>query len=225
MSQNELINTTLYAGLFLALFGVAELLYHFAKVYVEITRKMVHIGTGLITLSFPIFLETHWSVLILTVSFVVILGLSKKFNLLKSINGISRSSRGSILYPIIIYVTYWIYTLFDDVLFFYLPILILAICDPIAALTGKKWPLGKYRIFKETKTLMGSSAFFVSCLILTSSFVIPLRESLLEIVCVTLFISLITTLVEAASQKGWDNLFIPLTVTASLLLSQYLFHF
>jgi dolichol kinase len=225
MSQQELINMAIYAGSFLALFGIAELLYHYAKVYVEITRKVVHIGTGLITLSFPLFLTTHWSVLILTVSFVAILAISKKFNLLKSINGISRSSRGSILYPIIIYVTYWIFTIFDDVLFFYLPILILAICDPIAALTGKKWPRGKYKIFQETKTLMGSTCFFISCLILTMSFVIPLRDNWLEIICVTLFISFITTLVEAASQKGWDNLFIPLTVTASLLLSQYLFHF
>ncbi len=225
MSQQEIIYMAIYAGSFLALFGIAELLYHYAKVYVEITRKVVHIGTGLITLSFPLVLTTHWSVLILTISFVVILVISKKFNLLKSINGIRRSSRGSILYPIIIYVTYWIFTIFDDVLFFYLPILILAICDPIAALTGKKWPRGKYKIFKETKTLMGSTWFFISCLILTMAFVIPLRDNWLEIICVTLFISFITTLAEAASQKGWDNLFIPLTVTASLLLSQYLFHF
>lgn len=225
MSQQELINTALYAGLFLVLFGIAEIMYHFAKVYVEITRKTVHIGTGLITLTFPLFLETHWSVLILTVSFVGILGISKRFGLLKSINAISRFSRGSVLYPIIIYVTYWIYTLFDDVLFFYLPILILAICDPIAALTGKRWPYGKFTIFKETKTLVGSSAFFLSCALLTTSFVVPLRENPVEMVCVTVFISLATTLVEAASQRGWDNLFIPLTVTTSLLLSQYLFHF
>ncbi|NOQ73724.1 MAG: phosphatidate cytidylyltransferase [Crocinitomix sp.] len=225
MTQQELINMAIYTGLFLALFAIAELLYHYAKVYVEITRKTVHLGTGLITLSFPIFLTTHWSVLILTVSFVVILALSKKFNLLKSINGITRTSRGSILYPIIIYTTYLIFTLFDDVLFFYLPILILAICDPIAALTGKKWPIGKFKIFKETKTLMGSSCFFISCVILTTSFVIPLRDNWFEITCVTLFISIVTTVVEAASQKGWDNLFIPLSVTASLLLSQYLFHF
>lgn len=225
MTSTELIQVGIYAALFLVLFGLAEILYHYARVYVEITRKMVHIGTGLITLSFPVFLETHWSVLILTVAFVGILSLSKKFNLLKSINDIDRFSRGSILYPIIIYVTYWIFTLFNDVLFFYLPILILAICDPLAALTGKKWPYGKFTIFKETKTWVGSSFFFLSCFILTATFVIPLRENWLEIATITLFISFVTTLVEAASQRGWDNLFIPLSVTAALLLSQYIFHF
>ncbi len=225
MSERELINMSIYSGCFLALFGIAEILYHKLKVYVEITRKTVHLGTGLITLSFPLFLETHWSVLILTISFVVILTLSKKYNLLKSINGIRRTSRGSILYPIIIYTTYWIYTLFDDVLFFYLPILILAVCDPIAALTGKKWPKGKFKIFSETKTMMGSTCFFISCILVTFSFVIPLRQDWIEIFFVTIFISLVTTVVEASSVRGWDNLFIPLTVTASLLLSQFLFHF
>ena len=107
MSQQEIIYMAIYAGSFLALFGIAELLYHYAKVYIEITRKVVHIGTGLITLSFPLVLTTHWSVLILTISFVVILVISKKFNLLKSINGIRRSSRGSILYPIIIIPIYY----------------------------------------------------------------------------------------------------------------------
>ncbi len=225
MSTQELIIMTIYGGCFLLLFGIAEIMYHWGKIPVEITRKTVHIGTGLITLSFPIFLETHWSVLILTVSFVVILGLSKRFDLLKSINAIHRTSRGSVLYPIIIYVTYLSYVLFDDALFFYLPILILAICDPIAALAGKKWPLGKFSVFKETKTLVGSSGFFISALIITISFVIPLRSDWIEITSITLITSLSTTIVEAVSQKGWDNLFIPIAATVSLLFSQYLFHF
>jgi len=224
LERLELIRTLAYAGFFLILFGIAELLYHCGKVQVEITRKIVHLGTGLITLSLPLFLETHWSVLILAVSFVVVLGISKKLDLLKSINSIDRFSRGSVLYPIIIYVTYWTFTLFDDVLFFYLPILILAICDPIAALTGKRWPLGKYTIWNETKTIMGSGCFFLSCFVLTFIFAIPLRDNWIEIAMITLFISLFTTLAEAFSQKGWDNLFIPLTVTATLLASQYLFH-
>ena len=210
---------------FLVLFGMAELLYHYLKVPGETTRKIVHIGTGLITLSFPLFLSTHWSVLILTISFVVILALSDRLGILKSINAIDRFSRGSILYPIIIYVTYWTFTLFDDVLFFYLPILILAICDPIAALTGRKWPKGPFKIWRETKTLVGSGAFFLSCFMLTLFFTIPLRSNWLEIIAVTFFISLFTTIAEAASQKGWDNLFIPLSVTITLLLSKYLFHF
>lgn len=225
MNQLEIIRTVAYGGFFLLLFGLAEILFHYAKIQAEITRKMVHIGTGLITLTFPIFLTNHWSVLILTISFVVILTISDRMGILKSINSIDRLSRGSILYPIIIYATYWTFTLFDDVLFFYLPILILAICDPIAALTGRKWPWGKYRIWKETKTLMGSSAFFISCFILTIVFATPLRSSWIEIIAVTFFISLFTTIAEAISQKGWDNLFIPLSVTFTLLISEYLFHF
>lgn len=41
MSQS-IINTILFAIAFLLLFGIAELLYHYLKVKVELTRKFVH---------------------------------------------------------------------------------------------------------------------------------------------------------------------------------------
>lgn len=224
MSRLEIIHTFIYSASFLALFGITEILYK-RRVHVEFTRKTAHVGTGLITLTFPLFLETHWSVLILTISFVGILYFSNKYKILKSINGIRRKSKGSVLYPIIIYMTYWIYTFFDDVLFFYLPILILAVCDPVAAYTGRKWPRGVYKVGTDTKTMTGSTFFFISCVLLTLIFTINLRESWVEIICVTLFIGLFTTVAEGLSQKGWDNLFIPLTVTVTLLVSEYIFHF
>src|SRR5687768_11493323 len=108
MNQSELIHTALYAGGFLILFASGELLYHVFKVPVEITRKYVHILTGFICLSFPFVLNTHWSVLILTVSFVLILVTSIKLNMLKSINAVKRTTRGSFLFPLVIYVTFWI---------------------------------------------------------------------------------------------------------------------
>ena len=224
MSRLEIFHTAIYAASFLVLFGITEIMYY-RRVHVEFTRKTAHVGTGLITLTFPLFLETHWSVLILCISFVGILHFSNKYKVLKSINGIRRKSKGSILYPIIIYMTYWIFTLFDDVLFFYLPILILAVCDPLAAYTGRKWPRGVYTVGTDTKTMTGSTFFFISCVLLTLFFTINLRDSWLEIICVTLFIGLFTTIAEGLSQKGWDNLFIPLTVTVTLLISEYIFHF
>lgn len=225
MLSQEWINTIIYGAGFLLLFGAAEILFHVFKVKGEITRKIVHAGTGLITMSFPIFLTKHWSVLILSSAFLILLASSKRLNILNSINDIDRFSLGSELYPIIIYINFLIYLYFDDVLFFYLPILILAICDPIAALCGKRWPIRPFRVRDTTKTVMGSACFFLSCVILSFSFVVPLRTHWVEIVSVTIFISLMATLSEALSQKGWDNLFIPLVVIVSLLLSEYMFHF
>ncbi len=137
----------LYAALltlsFLALFGTAELLYHKLHVPVELTRKGVHTGTGLLTLLFPVLLHSHWTVLFLCASFGLLLLASIRFHFLPSINAIERESVGSLAYPVAVYGCYLAFLQYDcQYLYFYLPILILTFCDPIAALVGRKWPIG-----------------------------------------------------------------------------------
>ena len=222
MSHTEWMHTAIFGAGFLVLFSLGEVLYHILKAPVEISRKFVHMGTGIICLLLPIYFETHWSILILNVSFIAILGITKKLNWLKSINAIERKSSGSVLFPIIMYITWCIYLYVGDVLYFYLPVLILAICDPIAALVGKKWPKGQYEIMHAQKTLTGSSAFFVSSLMLCLIFLIPLRDQWVEIILISVVVSLLTTIAEAFSQKGFDNLFIPLTVCGTLFGMDYL---
>lgn len=209
----ELINTAILAVSFLALFGFAELLYHVFKVEAELTRKLVHIGTGILTLLFPIMLDNHWLVLFLCASFLVILTLSLKFDLLKSINAIDRKSQGSILYPIVVYVIYLIYTQFDNYVFFYLPILTMAICDPIAALVGKRWPIGGYKVGKDNKTMAGSTAFAVAGLVLAMVLLLNMTDlSVGNALLVGLSVAVVAAFVEGISQNGFDNLLIPFSV-------------
>lgn len=216
--NTDIINTIFMGALFLALFGIAEVLYYKFKVNAEITRKIVHIGTGLLTMLFPVLLGNHWLVLILCSAFAVILILSLKFGFLKSINAIERSSVGSIAYPVAVYSSYACYQYFDNSSeFFYLPVLLLAICDPVAAFVGSKWPLGKYKSGKTFKTIMGSFAFFSSALIIC-------------FICLSIFttnnnillgigIAVIATLAEAFSAKGYDNITIPVVVLFCLIIN------
>ena len=221
---NDWIYTFILAGAFLALFGVAELLYHFAKVKAELTRKFVHLGTGILTLLFPVLLENHWLVLLLCSSFVVILIVSLKYKLLPSINAIDRFSVGSLAYPVSVYCCY---LFFDkegqNFQYFYVPILILAICDPIAALMGKRWPKGKFSIGKETKTLMGSSMFLASAFIVYIALTASLHPhtSILMLVWRGLIVASITCIAEAVSGKGTDNLTIPAAALMALYLTNY----
>lgn len=234
--KEDISHTAFLAACFLALFGIAELIYHWFKVKAEYTRKLVHFGTGLLTLLFPILLNNHWLVLFLCASFALILVLSLKYNLLQSINGIDRKSYGSICYPVAVYIAYlgfdWGKVNFpafgNGYILFYLPILTLAICDPVAALTGKRWPYGKYKVGQETKTLMGSGMFFVAAFILSTCLFLLMNPSInysfkISLIC-SLF-ALATSITEALSKKGLDNLFIPLsgliilfTVAKSMLL-------
>lgn len=216
----DLLNTLVLAACFLALFGLAELLYHRLKVKVELSRKIVHVGTGLLTLLFPLMLSNHLFVLLLCGSFAILLICSLRFNFLPSINAIERKSVGSIAYPVSVYGCYLAYDYFGETYFyFYLPILILAISDPLAALAGKKWPIGKYKIGHETKTLMGSSMFFLSALLLVLVFYKP-SDASGNTGLTRVLISLVATASEALSRKGFDNISIPASVLLTLVILQ-----
>ncbi len=218
------INSAILSANFLALFGIAELLYHFAHVKVELTRKLVHLGTGALTLLFPVMLSNHWFVLLLCGSFALILIVSLRFKLLPSINAIDRVSVGSLAYPASVYGCYLVFQAEHQHFgFFYIPILTLAICDPIAALAGKRWPLGKYTIGKDTKTLMGSGMFLLSAVAVyavTVSILNPQTE-LQSSIFRGLIVATIACLAEAVSGKGTDNLTIPAAVLGGLYLTSY----
>src|SRR5690606_21713832 len=142
----------LLAGCYLTLFALGELLYHVLSVKVEITRKLVHAGTGLLALLFPVLLNSHWWALLLCASFAAILICSLRFGFLQSINAIDRRSVGSLVYPIAVYGCYLSYSYQGhQYIYFYLPIMVLAISDPLAALCGKRWPWVPYRIGGATK--------------------------------------------------------------------------
>ena len=218
--STEIFNTILLGGLFLALFAFGEIMYHVMKIKVEITRKIAHIGTGLLTLLFPIMLKNHWLVLILCTTFALILILSLKLNLLKSINSIQRQSAGSILYPISVYICYLAFDYFgQQYIYFYIPILILAICDPLATLAGKNWPIGMYKIRSETKTILGSTTFFVFAFLLSYFLLTGLNPTLTFGILLfsAAFIALITSISEGLSTKGFDNLWIPISGLSSMV--------
>lgn len=218
------INSALLSASFLALFGIAEVLYHFAHVKVELTRKLVHLGTGALTLLFPVMLSNHWFVLLLCGSFALILIVSLRFKLLPSINAIDRVSVGSLAYPASVYGCYLVFQAEHQHFgFFYIPILTLAICDPIAALAGKRWPLGKYTIGKDTKTLMGSGMFLLSAVAVYAVTVSMLdsQTELQSIIFRGFIVATIACLAEAVSGKGTDNLTIPAAVLGGLYLTSY----
>lgn len=219
--KNDLLNMLILALIFLLLFAISEILYHQCRIKVEMTRKLVHVGTGLICLFFPILLKNHWSVLFLCGLFAVILLLSLKFNLLKSINAVDRKSVGSIAYPVAVYLCFLTQPYLDErYIFYYLPLVTLAICDPMAALSGKKWPLGPYKIFGAQKTLMGSAVFFSCAMIVTFLTWRSIHNPNLdfqEFIVITT-VAFTATLAEAFSKDGYDNLTIPISTLVCLYI-------
>ncbi len=215
--MNELISASLLAAGFLVLFAFGEFLYHVVKLGVEWTRKIVHIGTGVLTLLFPVFLQNHWYVFALCASFALILIISLKFNGLKSINAINRKSHGSLYYPLSVYCCFlfyqWYYSQFmqpEAILIFYIPILMLAICDPLATYFGSHFPLKTFTINQGTKSIGGALGFFFGAILIISiAFILYDIPITISFIISALFIALLTTIAEFFGTKGSDNLFIP----------------
>ncbi len=204
---------------FLALFFIAEILFWKFNVKAETTRKLVHFGSGLLALSFPVLVDDIFLVLALCSSFIGILLLSFKFKFLKSINNVDRKTHGSVLFPIIVFICYLAFVGSESLLFYYLPLLILSISDPLAALIGKRFPIGKYNVFGSTKTLMGSGAFFASAFACSSfSMILVGNFTFSQAIAPSAILAFGTCLVEALLVKGYDNFFIPISSMAILLL-------
>ncbi|PCJ65646.1 MAG: phosphatidate cytidylyltransferase [Bacteroidetes bacterium] len=208
----------------MVLFGFTDLLYHKFKVAVQHTRKIAHICTGFIALTFPLYLDEIWHVAILSTSFLGLMALSEKFQWFKSITAVKRKSYGSWLFALVVLICFAVFKRIGPI-FYYLPILILTLADPAAAIFGRKFNYKPLTIFGQKKTIGGSIAFFLVAVatqlayisfarfLVTADFQIDFSDILKF--CI---VALASAVAEFFSTKGWDNLTIPLTVLAVLLL-------
>ncbi len=213
----QLINLFKFSGAYLLLFAMAEYFYHQLRQKAETTRKIVHIGGGVLALSFPFFFKEAAPVFILCGSFLLLLILSKKFNLLPSINAIDRISRGSYLFPIAVAGSFYIAILLKVPLLYYLPLSIMAFGDPMACIVGKRFPIGPYKTKYANKTIAGSTAFFITAFILSLLFLGFTNQDLkVSLIPAAALLALGTTVAEGITGKGYDNLSIPFT--AALIL-------
>ena len=98
--------------------------------------------------------------------------------------------------------------------------------DGLADIIGRRFGGKSFGIGGSTKTLAGSLAMFVGSalmsLALLGAFALRTGENLGVFLIPVLLLSLLATIVEALSPKGWDNYLIPLAVFAGILLLAWL---
>ena len=208
--QNELFNILFFTFLILIFIYLTKLIKTSSKPNFEKSRKFVHLSVGILCSISPYYFKTPLFPLIISVIFLSIIIFSffnKKF--LEKIHTKDRVSYGLIYFPIgyiIQIICFWGYKEY-----FALSFLILAICDPIASIIGnKKNNYKHFTLWEDSKTLIGTSAFFLSCFTLSFLysyifFNIPFYKAIFF----SLFISFGSTLAEIMSNKGSDNISIP----------------
>lgn len=196
-------------------FGVlllsAELWSRLGHPHPEWTRKLVHLGGGVIGLFLPWLIDSPLVVFILTASLSALFVAGEKTGLLRSVHGVGRRSRGSEYYPLAIWLVFVIAA--DQPAFYLAGVLVLALADAFAALIGSRYGAIRYEVEDEFKSVEGSVVFFFVAF-MAIHLPLLLLTDLSRAVCVlsALLVAMLVTLFEAISLEGADNLFVPLAV-------------
>ncbi|HNW34074.1 MAG TPA: hypothetical protein PKM25_04025, partial [Candidatus Ozemobacteraceae bacterium] len=207
----ECSSALLVSAVFMAIFGIAELLRGFDLASQEITRKTVHLGAGLVSLSFAYVFHSPWTLAVMLSAFLAMIILGKRWHLMTAVHGVERQSMGDLLHPIAIFVTYLCAAKFEKPHFYAIAIAVLSVSDSLAALIGKSYGFKLYSVEEDKKSVEGSIIFFLStflivhlCLLLLTD--IDRSGSVLS----ALLIAILATAFEAVALDGADNLIVPI---------------
>ena len=186
---------------FLVVVLAIEILKRKRKVSSEITRRLIHIFSGLYTVLDYFLLPAAWFIALITLSLIV-MAISQRYGWFSSIHDVKRRTYGEIFLPIGTLLTYAISQGRPEI--FIPSIFIMTFADSFAGITSDM-------LKKERKVFQGSIVFFVvAFLLLVENTHLPTGHIWLA--------ALVVTLVERFSPLGTDNATVPVA-TALLLLT------
>ncbi len=176
----------------------------------ELSRKIIHIGTGPVILLAWLF-DIPKNIAFFAAFFITIaLGINYQYRLLPAIEDVERKSFGTIAYGIsitLLLLLFWpLYASSISI-----GVLSMAFGDGLAGLIGKSINSPKWSVLGQTKSLAGTltMATVVAITTETISTINSLEIQPIEIIA----ISLIATFLEQISPWGIDNITVPIGVT------------
>jgi phytol kinase len=198
----------------------------------EWIRKLLHMGMGLVAVSFPWVFPSAWPVLALAIITSAGLLAVRLVERLRSqvgdvLGGVARESLGEIYFPLGVALVFALSLREEQepferrALLYCVPILILALADAMAALIGVRYGRLPYSTVEGHKTTEGSFAFFAVAFAATLYPLLrwdhaePERAWL-----IALLLGFLAMMFEAIAWHGLDNLVLPLVTF--LLLKNYL---
>jgi dolichol kinase len=199
------MGTFLLAAGFASFYLVVVLLIELARrklgVSTDITRRVIHIFSGLCTILDFVLLPTAWFLSLITISLVVII-FSQRLGWFTSIHSVARRTYGEVFLPLGTLLAFFISQ--GNSVIFITSVLVTTFADSFAGITSEI-------LKKPSKVIQGSIVFFlVSVLVLALYSSLDFGHALLA--------AFVVTLVERYSPLGSDNATVPVA-TALLLLA------
>lgn len=193
----------------LALFAAGEAWRHWGDPPAEWTRKLAHVGAGVVTAAFPWLFAWHGTVLLLAFGFAGIMVGTRRLGWLRSIHGVARRSEGGLYYPVAIYLLFLIAG--DRPVFYLISLLVLMVSDSLAALLGSEYGKAIYQVETDRRSLEGSAVFLLTTFLAVHlPLLLATDTSRWAAVLIAVQIALTVTIFEGISPGGSDNLVVPL---------------
>lgn len=204
----------IYATLYIVLvFITSKLIAKFVKnKEKEITRKYIHIMLSNIWFISMHFFTNFLVAALLPMAFIIINAISYKYNIIKIMEREDKSEGyGTIYYAISLTILSLVTFYIDNPIIALPGILIMGYGDGLAAVVGKNIKSKEYKVMGGKKTIAGSMAMFIVSFLVTLTTFIYIGMS--GVLLKSLIIALISTVIEAISIKGLDNITVPLLIT------------
>ncbi|HEY9646215.1 MAG TPA: diacylglycerol/polyprenol kinase family protein [Chroococcidiopsis sp.] len=187
----------------------------------ELSRKVVHIGTGNVILLAWWLQTPMWVGIGASALSGAIALLSHYLPLLPSINSVGRKSLGTFFYAISVGVLIaWFWPL-QQPQYAAIGILIMSWGDGLAALVGQQWGRRPYRLWGMSKSWEGSLTMTLASAIVAALILVSTQGNQWQVWLSALVVAVVATALEAFSKWGVDNLTVPVGSAAiALWLSQ-----
>jgi len=206
------------AFVYLGIFAVSEIWHRWQRPAVEVTRKFVHLASGITALTLSWVIDSLLTLAVLCGGFVALVATSRRLGLLPSVQSVTRQSMGDIYFPIAIFLTFSIASYSGQSAYYSIALLVLAVADSSAALIGRYFGRIRFVVQDEQKSMEGCGLFFLATFTIVHFGLLLLTDlGPAATVLSALYVALLVTCVESLCLSGADNLFIPLAVIAILL--------
>ncbi|PIE79516.1 MAG: hypothetical protein CSA11_11840 [Chloroflexi bacterium] len=218
--NNNLLGVIIATVYIFVIIGLAELLRKWRGYSSNFTRKVIHIGVGMMSWGLIFVFTSPWPFIIMCLLFAVFLYLDFRFGFFPAMASQDKNNMGTVYFPIASAVVVFV--------FWELPPLMVAALMPLtwgdglAPVVGRAYGKRSYFIANHKRTVEGSLGFFVFGFLFTwlALWIMPGMPDITPLATIVsaLVVMVAATLVEAVSIWGIDNL----TITAVAIL---IFHF
>lgn len=203
------------AAVFVGLLAGAEVATRRRAVDAELSRKFVHVSSGVVAAALPLVMG-YGDIVVLSAGFVPFLLAARCLRLFPAVSGVERSTLGEVWFPLGVLLAA---ALFPDGGPYVYGVLVMGLADAAASLWGRRAGRRRYRVpGGGHKTWAGSAAFLGTTVVVGVAVLGVADGWTARTLAAAVLAAVPLTVAEGVLGRGTDNLVLPVAAAALLSL-------